>query len=863
MSEPQKAALPLHPATTLVPWLEDLVHGRRVAVLGDTTIGLVESLVDRGARLVHGYDPDASRAVEAAARGGRVSAPRPVFAALSDDLGIRDGAFDVVVVPDLADLADAADAVRRIRRMLSPTGVAIIASRNPDAPRWLVRAGAVVQSGPSYYDLYDLVSLQFPEVKMLGQAPFVGYAIVDFSADEPEVTVDATLLDEPESPEWYVVVASERRHEVESYALVELPLAAVAAGLAGGEPTTLRRHELEGNRAMLEARSRELELELRRLQEASEASSLAARDRDAIATRLADAERELIAAVGRMREAEARAADTHVRAERLSTELRELDDELRRQRERAARLNKQLEDERRTRPRGVGGTLVTEKPLVQSAPVSESAAVTIRPEGLHDPDKRGRADLVAFAGLEEARNELTRLRLRVAELEEERREVLPPPTIEPATIEPATLDRERIKQRLLDAEARATRAEARVAEREARAAEAERKLVTTLEQREAIEARLAAAEPELAQLRATRGASDARRATAEQSGNEMRIALERAEARAIQLERALTEGARKITDAEKRSEAAEVRATEAFVRAKEATVRATEAGVRATEAGVRATEAGLRTKEADARAKEADARAKVAEVRASEAAAARIALESEQAVLEARATTAEALSRSEGGASAARAQEEEVDRLESALRDRGREISKLRAELREGLRIGKELLQDLGAARVIAPFPPPASGPSSGGVSGSSGPERGTPPNGGARVAQAGANALAATIVAPVAAAPVITTSAPAPVDAGLAERAAKAHADLVGQSLKIAQLEHEVKRLRVPSTPDATMRELERALVLAQEEIADLRLRHASAAPSPSPRAIEQQVLLAQLGAMAGAAVAAPATIG
>ena len=35
MSDPQKAALPLHPATTLVPWLEDLVQGRRIAVLGD------------------------------------------------------------------------------------------------------------------------------------------------------------------------------------------------------------------------------------------------------------------------------------------------------------------------------------------------------------------------------------------------------------------------------------------------------------------------------------------------------------------------------------------------------------------------------------------------------------------------------------------------------------------------------------------------------------------------------------------------------------------------------------------------------------------------------------------------------------
>jgi SAM-dependent methyltransferase len=753
MSDPQKAALPLHPATTLVPWLEDLVQGRRIAVLGDTTIGLVESLADRGARLVHGYDPDAARAVEAAARSGRIAAPRPVFAALSDDLGIRDGAFDVVVVPDLAALADASEAIRRIRRMLSPTGVAIIASRNPDAPRWLVRAGAVVQSGPSYYDLYDLVSLQFPEVKMLGQAPFVGYAIVDFAADEPEVTVDATLLDEPEAPEWYVVVASDRRLEVESYALVELPLAEVAAGLAGGEPTTLRRHELEGSRALLEARGRELELELLRVRESFEAATLAARDRDAIATRLADSERELIAAVGRMREAEARAADTHVRAERLSTELREIDDELRRQRERALRLNKLLEDERKARPRGAGGTLVTDKPLV-----SENAAVTIRPEALDETTRHKRADLPPLAAPVAPQPrpdlvELERLRARVAELEEERRET-PPPTIEPVTIEPATLDRERIKQRLVDAEERARRAEARANEREAHAAEATRKLVTALEQREAVEARLAAAEPELAQLRANALSGE----------SELRSALARAEARASQLERALTEGARKVEAAEKRAEVEAVRA------------------------------------------------AAVSEAR-------------DAALAEARDATAKLRNVDEGAAE--RAHQEEIDRLESALRDRGREISKLRAELREGLRVGKELLQELEAARVIAPF---GRGSTGGGGLGSREPSSAAPTSpGGAELANAESGSSAE------------------------AERAARDHADLVGKSLKIAQLENEVRRLRVPQPPDALVRELERALVLAQEEIADLRVQAASVAASGSA-VVEQQVLLAQLDALASA---------
>ena len=58
---------------------------------------------------------------------------------------------------------------------LLQAGAAVFATPNPDR-----NPGALL----TYYELYDLVSLQFPVVRMLGQAPFRGYTIADFAPDD-------------------------------------------------------------------------------------------------------------------------------------------------------------------------------------------------------------------------------------------------------------------------------------------------------------------------------------------------------------------------------------------------------------------------------------------------------------------------------------------------------------------------------------------------------------------------------------------------------------------------------------------------------------------------------------------------------
>jgi chromosome segregation ATPase len=80
---------------------------------------------------------------------------------------------------------------------------------------------------------------------MLGQAPFVGYAIVDFGADaEDEINIDTGLVPGgAEQPEWFVAVASQRELTPEGFSVIQLPFAGI--GQKGGP----RAAELERARA--------------------------------------------------------------------------------------------------------------------------------------------------------------------------------------------------------------------------------------------------------------------------------------------------------------------------------------------------------------------------------------------------------------------------------------------------------------------------------------------------------------------------------------------------------------------------------------------------------------------------------------
>src|SRR5258706_8534310 len=212
----------VHPAIALTVYAEELVAGARVAIFGSAALGLAEELAERGARLVHVYDTDAARVAEATAKRH----DRTIFYAPlpeSGDVGVRDGAFDLVIVPDLSAADDAGAMLALVRRVLSPAGAALIASPNMEAKRPLISVPRP-RSALGYYELYEAVAEHFTAVRMIGQAPFVGYAVAEFSVEDPEPTIDSSLAEsEGKEPDWFVVLASDRTIRLDPFALIELP----------------------------------------------------------------------------------------------------------------------------------------------------------------------------------------------------------------------------------------------------------------------------------------------------------------------------------------------------------------------------------------------------------------------------------------------------------------------------------------------------------------------------------------------------------------------------------------------------------------------------------------------------------------
>jgi hypothetical protein len=336
------------PSVALAAYAEAWIHGAKVVVFGDALSLLAERLVERGARHVQVYDADAARAAEANA----ASTLKQVSYAPLDLAGIalRDGAFDVGIVEDLAVAGQNPSVLlSTLRRALSRRGLALICSRNPDVSERLISdratggsaSGGGVSGGDvsgeqplGYYDFYDAVSQHFEEVRMLGQTPFVGYAIADFSAaDASEVRIDTALLPGgAEEPERFLALASALPVSTDAFSVIQLPLSELELGgdRRDAEPVAkeaLERAELE--RAELEraaAKIDDLEAALAALaaEGAREAEKHAAeRVRDAerfAAERARDAEKF---AAERSREAEKFAAERARDSEKLAERSRE------------------------------------------------------------------------------------------------------------------------------------------------------------------------------------------------------------------------------------------------------------------------------------------------------------------------------------------------------------------------------------------------------------------------------------------------------------------------------------------------------------------------------------------------------------
>ena len=332
------AEAPVNVAHALCVYAEPLAARRRVVVVGDSSLGLDARLVDLGARTVHVYDPDAARAY---ANGQ--NAPRGVVVRElpAGEFDVREGAFDLAIVPDLGAIEDRASLILRVRRLVGPDGAAVIAAKSAANAM-----AASLGSALDYYEMYDLVALQFASVRMIGQVPFRGVALAELgeSDEEPAVSVDTQLIEESDAPEVYVALAAQRDVRLEPYAIVQLPQ---DLRLTAEPPPSIRVGPSEADlaAALLRADVAEAHIEEQR----TLVTRLAAEAERA--SRQGELEASLHDRTNKLKEAETRAGDHYVRAERLTHDLRRFEEELERQRDRAAHLAKELDDEKKARTR--------------------------------------------------------------------------------------------------------------------------------------------------------------------------------------------------------------------------------------------------------------------------------------------------------------------------------------------------------------------------------------------------------------------------------------------------------------------------------------------------------------------------------
>lgn len=329
------------PSIALAAYAEAFLSGRRVVVFGDSLSGLAEHLVDRGARVVQVYDPQSERVAEATA----CNTSRHVSFALLNPSGApsRDGAFDLGIIDDLSSLPDPRRAVALLRQVLSARGVGFVVSANPDLqPRF---GHPQVPDATSYYDLYDIVCAEFDEVRMLGQAPFVGFALADFSPEsEDEFSIDTSMVPGgAEEPEWYVAVASHFPVACDPFSVVQLPAAQLLQHV--NSPRRLR-DELRAARQQVE----KLEQQLAVVKAAPPPPKPDREVQEQVQVQLREAKLELERRDVWVKELEARAATADARADEAEARIDEAEERAVQAQARATRAEQRVRELEALRP---------------------------------------------------------------------------------------------------------------------------------------------------------------------------------------------------------------------------------------------------------------------------------------------------------------------------------------------------------------------------------------------------------------------------------------------------------------------------------------------------------------------------------
>jgi chromosome segregation ATPase len=294
-----------HADLALAVYVEELAARRRVLFVGDAASAVPERL-SSVARSVEVVSPR-TRA-RGTRRGGRIL-PRPWPSAQDAK------SWDLVLVPDLLWAGPPSpERVAEMAEWLTPRGVLVVGAEE--------REEAI-----AYEALYDLLARRFEQVKMLGQAPFAGWAVVDFAPSgapagsrELDVTFDGSLLGGTgEEPARYLAVCAAREVVLDAYAIIQVPSS------SSPPPREARAPERAPGDAQLQTRMSQLEVQLRDRQDEldrsrSQGESLE-RELTAVRARVEHAERRLEQAQREIAKSSQRYDEARSKVEALGREL--------------------------------------------------------------------------------------------------------------------------------------------------------------------------------------------------------------------------------------------------------------------------------------------------------------------------------------------------------------------------------------------------------------------------------------------------------------------------------------------------------------------------------------------------------------
>ncbi|MDJ0761792.1 MAG: methyltransferase domain-containing protein [Myxococcota bacterium] len=320
-------------AKARLSYVQGLLAHRRVLILGDN-FELVKFIVDCRARFVTAV----AEKQPATPWPDRESAPSQELQVMSyEDLRFRDGSYDLVIIADLTEIASLASALNEVRRVIGPRGHAVVAVPNSVCDRRL-GPGPQVRP-PDYYEVYDALAAVFPSVQMIGQSPFVGYAVADLSFEAPDlaISLDSGLVgDEAEEIEWFLAVCGEHPAALDPYAIIQVPLADATMSEADEAALAAAKTEVESLRATCD----QMETERRALDDAlsSERAEVSALREVKEAVTSLDAE---------LKEAKLELGNRGVRIESLEKQLEEECLQSEAARERGVLLAKELDNERK------------------------------------------------------------------------------------------------------------------------------------------------------------------------------------------------------------------------------------------------------------------------------------------------------------------------------------------------------------------------------------------------------------------------------------------------------------------------------------------------------------------------------------